>query len=244
MPKILADYSQTIIYKLCCKDPSINEIYIGHTTNFIQRKNNHKICCNDPNNQNYNRYVYKFIRENGGWENWSIIQIEQHKCKNKREAESVEQYCIEKYKAKLNSNKPYAMCSEQPQLYKKIWYEEKKDYILQKAKEHYQENKEQKIEYQKQYAEENKEQIKSYQEEYREKNKEKLSEQKKEYRAAHKEEASEKQKLWREANKEKLKQQRAQIIVCECGSNYTHINKSRHLKTKTHLKFIELNSEN
>ena len=49
------------------------------------------------------------------------------------------------------------MCKEEPQLYKQCWYEEKKDYILQKAKEHYEENKEQKIEYQKQYAKENSE---------------------------------------------------------------------------------------
>ena len=42
MPKVKADYSNTIIYKLCCNDPSITEIYIGHTTNFTQRKNRHK----------------------------------------------------------------------------------------------------------------------------------------------------------------------------------------------------------
>ena len=43
MPKNPADYSETIIYKLVCKDSSIKEIYIGHTTNFVQRKNSHKI---------------------------------------------------------------------------------------------------------------------------------------------------------------------------------------------------------
>jgi len=234
MPKVISDYSQTIIYKLCCKDLSINEIYIGHTTNFIQRKNTHKICCNNFNNQNYNRYVYKFIRENGGWDNWSMVQIEEHNCKNKREAESIEQYWIEKTSAKLNSNKPYAMCLEQPQLYKKCWYDENKTEVLEKAKQHYLENKEEKINYQKQYTEENKEQIKSYQEEYREKNKEKLAEQKKEYRAIHKEEATEKQKMWKETNKEKLKEQRSQIINCECGFTYTFGNKHRHIQSKSH----------
>jgi len=233
-----SDYSKTIIYKLCCKDILITDIYIGHTKNFTQRKNTHKVSCCNEKNTNYNRYVYKFIRQNGGWENWSMIQIEEHNCKNKREAESTEQYWIEQLGATLNSNKPYAMCKEEEKNYKKIWYEEKKDYILQKAKENYEENKEHKLEYQKQYAQENKEQIKDYQQEYREKNKEKLSEQKKEYRAAHKEEAAEAQKKWKEANKEKIKEQRAQIINCECGCQYTFGNKHRHLKSNIHTTYI------
>ena len=244
MPKTIADYSKTIIYKLCCKDSSVNEIYIGHTTNFNQRKNSHKICCNDINNKNYNRYVYKFIRDNEGWENWSMIQIEECICKDKREAESIEHYWIEQMAAKLNSNKPYVMFKENPQLYKKYWYEEKKDYILQKAKEQYEENKEHKLEYQKQYTEENKEEVKTYQEEYREKNKEKLAEQKKEYRALHKAEAAKAQKEWREANKEKVKEQKSKIIECECGCQYTFGNKHRHFQSKHHLKFIESNSVN
>lgn len=49
MPKNQMDYSQTIIYKICCKDVSVTDIYIGHTTNFIQRKHNHKKCCCNEN---------------------------------------------------------------------------------------------------------------------------------------------------------------------------------------------------
>ena len=50
MPKVEIDYSKTIIYKLCCKDINITDIYVGHTTNFIKRKNEHKSDCNNPNN--------------------------------------------------------------------------------------------------------------------------------------------------------------------------------------------------
>jgi len=175
------DYSKTVIYKLCCKDTLITDIYVGHTKNFTQRKNTHKFSCCDETNPNFNRYVYKFIRQTGGWENWSMIQIEERNCENKREAESTEQYWMERLGATLNSNKSYAMCKEEEKIYKKNWYEEKKDYILQKAKGHYEENKDQKLEYQKKYTEENKETIKSYQDEYREKNKTQLYEQKKIY---------------------------------------------------------------
>ena len=120
---------------------------------------------------------------------------------------------------------------------KQDWYEANKDDILEKAKEHYEANKEQKLEYQKQYAEEHKEEIAEKQKEYRDKNKEKLSEQKKEYRATHKEEASKSQKEWREANKAKLKNQKAEIINCECGNQYTFGNKHRHLQSKVHIKY-------
>jgi len=237
MDKNQMDYSKTIIYKLCCKDPNIKDIYVGHTTNFTQRKNTHKCCCYNENNKKYNQYVYKFIRDNGSWDNWSMIQIQQHNLKNKREAESTEQYWIEKLAASLNTNKPYAMCKEEPQIYKQDWYEENKTEILEKAKQHYVENKEEKIEYQKQYSEENKDHIKDYQKEYREKNKIKLSEQKKEYRETHKEEIFKAQKEWRESNKEKIKEERAQIINCECGIMYTFGNKHRHLQSKTHIDY-------
>ena len=237
MPKIQTDYCNTIIYKLCCKDPEITDIYIGHTTNFTKRKNQHKTCCINENDKQYNRYVYQFIRDNGGWENWTMIQVESTNCKDKREAESIEQYWIEQTAASLNSIKPFTLHKEEPQLYKHIWYEEKKDYILEKAKNHYEENKEQIKAYNIQYAQENKEKISEYQKDYRESNREKLSEQKKIYREEHKDEAKIKQKEWREANKEKLKAKKSEVINCECGHQYTFGNKHRHLQSKIHIQY-------
>jgi hypothetical protein len=236
MPKIQTDYSHTIIYKLCCKDVSINDIYVGHTTNFIQRKHNHKInCCNKKSN-NHNLYVYKFIRENGGWDNWEMIQLEEYNCANRRESEMRERYWIETLMASLNCISPFTT-KEEKQEQKKNWYEENKEHILEKAKEHYEENKEQKIEYQKQYSKENSEVICEKQKEYREKNKEKISEQKKIYREEHKEEIKEMMSKWREANKEKIKEKRCELINCECGNQYTIGNKVRHLQTKIHTDY-------
>jgi hypothetical protein len=241
MPKNQMDYSNTIIYKLCCKDPSITDIYIGHTTNFTKRKNHHKNCCINENNKEYNRYVYDFIRNHGGWDNWTMIQIENISCKDKREAESVEQYWIEKTAAKLNSMNPFTLYKEEPQLYKQLWYEEKKDYILEKAKQYYGENKEQKLEYQKQYAEEHKEKLSDYQKQYQEQHKEQITEQKKIYREEHKAESSKAQKEWREANKDTLKEKRSEIIQCDCGHAYTFGNKNRHLHSKIHTSYKDIN---
>jgi len=134
--------------------------------------------------------------------------------------------------------KEYIECNkEKISFQKKDWYEENKDEILQKAKENYEENKVYKIEYQKHYAEEHKEEIAEKQKKYREKNKEKLSEQKKEYRETHKEEAAKANKEWRKANGEKLKNQRAEIINCECGNQYTFGNKHRHLQSNIHINY-------
>ena len=231
------DYSSTIIYKICCKDPLITDIYIGHTTNFIQRKYNHKTNCCNSDAKNHNLNVYKFIREYGGWQNWDMIQIELINCNNSQEALMRERYWIETLKSTLNSINPYTSIEEK-ELQKKKWYEEKKDYILEKAKNNYGDNKDRKLEYQKQYAGENKEHIADYQKEYREQNKEKLAEQKKIYREQHKEETKIKRKEWREANKEKLKAQKSEVIICECGNKYTFGNKHRHLQTKIHTDYI------
>ena len=55
MPRLPIDYSNAVIYKLSCKDKSITEIYIGSTTHFTNRKNQHKTSCNNSNNKVENK---------------------------------------------------------------------------------------------------------------------------------------------------------------------------------------------
>jgi len=98
----MPDYSKGLIYMLRHKD-DINEenIYIGSTTNFIQRKKSHKSHCNNPNDDCYNQKKYQYIRANGGWENWVMEWIEDYPCKSKRELGKREGE-LTKGKAKLN----------------------------------------------------------------------------------------------------------------------------------------------
>ena len=91
MPKTEIDYSNTIIYKIICKDSSVKEIYVGHTTNFVQRKHNHKQNCINENSPNYECKLYKIIRDNGGWNNWKIEIVNFFNCKNHFEAKKKEQ---------------------------------------------------------------------------------------------------------------------------------------------------------
>jgi hypothetical protein len=106
MPKTEIDYSNTIFYKIYCKDESINELYIGHTTNFVQRKHAHKNSCNNVKSPCYPLKVYKTIRENGGWNNWTMDIIAFHNCKDSYEARKTEQEYYDKLGATLNSIQP------------------------------------------------------------------------------------------------------------------------------------------
>jgi spermidine/putrescine-binding protein len=99
MPKKEVDYSNTIIYKIYCKNEIITELYVGHTTNFIQRKYSHKISCNNLNND---LKIYNVIRSNGGWDNWDMVEIAKYNCKDSTEARIKEQEHYNKLKSYLN----------------------------------------------------------------------------------------------------------------------------------------------
>ena len=106
MPKTEIDYSNTIFYKISCKYEDNNELYVGHTTNFVQRKSAHKNSCNNPKSSNYPVKLYKTIRECGGWNNWNMEIIAFHNCVDSREARKTEQEYYEKLGATLNSIQP------------------------------------------------------------------------------------------------------------------------------------------
>jgi len=88
------------------------------------------------------------------------------------------------------------------------------------------------------YRHKNKERINETARIHWNKNKENIKERKKEYVEANKEKIKERQKKYVEANKEKINERIKEKFKCECGGNYIYINKSRHFKTKKHLKFV------
>ena len=106
MPKNNIDYSKCVIYKIVCNDLSIEDIYVGSTTEFIKRKYRHKRNTNFEGSKEYNFNVYKCIRENGGWENWSMYEIEKYPCNDSNEARAKERYWYEELKANLNMRTP------------------------------------------------------------------------------------------------------------------------------------------
>jgi predicted GIY-YIG superfamily endonuclease len=149
MPRTKIDYSNTIIYKLCCKDITITDIYVGHTTDMRRRKNRHKSDCYNKNTNNYNNNVYKFIRDNGGWNNWDMIEIERFEAIDTNDAKKKERYYIETLKATLNMDIPLRT--------KKEYYEDNKKYHNECRKKNYENNKEKILKQMHQYYENNKE---------------------------------------------------------------------------------------
>ena len=139
MPKDNIDYSNTIIYKLICKDENIKELHVGHTTNFSQRKYAHKISCEKDKNLK----IYGVIRENGGWENWDMIEIEKYPCADGNEARARERYWYETLEASLNTCNP--ICN--PNCNQKEWYEKNKERLKEYRKEWYEKNREKKKEW-------------------------------------------------------------------------------------------------
>jgi len=106
MPKNEIDYSNTIIYKITCKDSNINDVYVGHTTNFVQRKHAHKQSCINIKSPNYKCKIYEVIRNNGGWDNWSMKIINFFNCRDHYEARQKEQEYFVLLNATLNSIEP------------------------------------------------------------------------------------------------------------------------------------------
>ena len=158
----MPDYSKALIYKLVCNDTYITENYIGSCCDYDERKRNHKSDCNNINGKKYNIYKYKFIRENGGFENWSMIIIKQFPCNSKRELEKEERVQLELNGGELNTNRPFTTDEEKKE-YSKQYYlehqEERNEYNKERIKKYHQKHKEKKKEQMKEYREANKEQL-------------------------------------------------------------------------------------
>jgi len=203
----MPDYAKTIIYKLINYDyPEL--VYVGSTTNFTKRKQQHKQRCLNEKNKNHNLKVYVSIRDYDGWENWNMIKICDYPCNNKREAELKE----DEYMTELKANMNMKRASRTQQQYR----EDNKE----KIKEYYEDNKEKLQEYKKEYNKEYRENNKERIQEYCENNKEKINQQKKEYYETNKSTILEKNKI---------------KIKCECGCEVTKNDLKRHQKTKKNI---------
>ena len=213
MPRLPIDYSKTIIYKIVCNDLNICDVYVGSTTDFIRRKRQHKTICNNEKDKSHNLKVYQTIRQNGGWCNFSMVEIEKYNCNDSNEARARERYHYELLNTSLNTIYPkrsmkeyYETKKEQIKEYQKHYNEANKEKITEYKKQYVETNKEKIKEYKKQYVETNKEKIKEYKKQYAEANKEKI----KQYSEDNKEKKKEYMKKYREANKEKITEQRKQ----------------------------------
>ena len=144
MPRLNVDYSRMVIYKIVCNDLNITDCYVGSTTDFAKRKYAHKYTCINEKRTNHNLKVYKIIRENGGWDNWSMLEIEKYPCIDGNEASLRERHWYELLNSKLNTLVPSRSNEEYHALYRATNREDVDKVAMQKEykKQYYLANKE------------------------------------------------------------------------------------------------------
>jgi hypothetical protein len=138
MPKVEVSYNNTVIYKIVCKDLDISDTYVGHTTNFIKRKHQHKDGCSyEFKSKKQNLLIYESIKNNGGWDNWDMIEIEKYPCNDANEARARERYWYERHQSTLNTQKPNRTKKEYKIENKEKIKKANQDYFLENKKEIY-----------------------------------------------------------------------------------------------------------
>lgn len=105
------------------------------------------------------------------------------------------------------------------------YYQKHRDRILVYHKDHYANHKD----YYQKYHQKHRDRLVAYRKEYYLKNKQ--------YYQENKEKLNMYNRRYRLNNKERIKEKH----LCECGRFYTHSNKSGHMKTQKHLKWISEN---
>ena len=117
-----------VMYRIVCRDVSVKDVYVGQTGNLKARKARHKTACNNVKDVGHNLYLYRFIRERGGFDNWDMVQIEAFTCTDKNEVAARERYWIEHLSATLNKIVPGRTDAE--------YYTANKPKIAQRAAEY------------------------------------------------------------------------------------------------------------
>jgi len=213
-------YENGVIYKLKHnEDYDDLNIYIGSTTNFKNRKYQHKNNCIKEKKLEYNYRVYQFIRANGGWNEWVMIAIEEYPCDSKKKLETRERYHIDFLRPTLNKIIPTRTDKE--------YREDNKEKIKEQGKKYRDANKE-KI---KEWRDANKEKIKGLWKAYSENNKEKRKEQSKIYYEANKE------KIFEKYNEYRKQYYKKKVICDHCGCDIRKHYLKQHQKTKKCINF-------
>jgi len=118
------------LYKEGCED-----FYIGSTKHIIQRKQEHKSICNNKNAPNHNLKVYEYIRNNGGFDEWSFEIMEHIRNSiNAKELRDVEKKYIKELKPSLNMVVPNRTIRE--------WHADNKQKVYLQRKQYRENNKE------------------------------------------------------------------------------------------------------
>ena len=232
MPKKPVDYSKACVYKICCKNITIKDVYVGSTTNLHKRRSQHKCDCNKPDSKGHNIPVYQFIRSTGGWDCWEVVKIEDCPCDCDEDLRRCERYWMERLQATLNSINPFTGFATH-QEYHKDYDQRHKDHIVAYQKVYRQEHKEEILANQKAHYQNHKEEILAYQKEYRQEHKVEIAARKQASYQKNKEEILAKQKAHYQKNKVEIAAKASEKVTCQhCQSIVGKSGLATHRKTK------------
>ena len=206
----MVNYQNGMIYKIAHRYSPY--VYIGSTTNFSRRKQEHKSICLNEKSKQYNQKVYQTIRELGGWDNFEMVLVAKCPCDDKKELHAKEFEYQQLFNVNMNTYDAISgIDPSDPEYVKK---------------------------YHKKYQEKNSVKLSKYKKIYQEKNSEEIKEKKKEYYQKNKEVFYEKGKIYREKNSEIIKKKKLEKIECECGYFSARCQMSRHRRSQRHLKLM------
>ena len=151
MPKKAMNYSNACVYKICCRDLEVTDVYVGSTTNLAKRRYQHKTTCTNEKDKNHNCLVYRFIRDHGGWDNWTVTKVQEATVTCSEDLLQLERACMERLGATLNKCVPSRS--------KKEYQEDNKEQISERMKDYYEANKTERLKKAKQYREAHKSEI-------------------------------------------------------------------------------------
>ena len=104
--KFRSPYDNFCIYKIVSKSENDDNIYIGSTIDFERRKEQHRKSVDNKNGIQYYTLLYRYIRNNGGWDNFVMEKIIECSVCDKRSGFILETEYIINYKATLNTVYP------------------------------------------------------------------------------------------------------------------------------------------
>lgn len=102
----MTTYNTNVIYTIKPNNESLAFCYVGHTKDFLTRLQSHK-----RRSLTQNTLVYRTIRENGGWDAWTMSVLEQYPCANIEQAQRRELHWIALV-GNLNTVKEYDICDQ------------------------------------------------------------------------------------------------------------------------------------
>lgn len=127
----MPNYKNTVVYVLKHKELDLG-VYVGHTTNFTRRKYGHKTACVSPKDKAHKQPKYCYIRENGGWDEWTMEIVEHTPCESMKEAIEHEKRVYEAMKAMgvtLNNKYPGRTMN--------TWYQDNRERLCEKQRNRY-----------------------------------------------------------------------------------------------------------